>query len=59
MTSEEAGEYLRVHPKTVNRYARQGVIRARRLGKKLWRYRKSDLDAFSGSEIDSDRQPYE
>ncbi|MGD0183575.1 MAG: helix-turn-helix domain-containing protein [Terriglobales bacterium] len=35
---------LQIHPKTLQRLARKGEIRAMRIGK-LWRFRASDLDA--------------
>lgn len=44
LTPEEAAAYLRIHPKTVIRMARNRTIPALRLGKH-WRFRRSDLTA--------------
>ena len=43
--SREAAALLQIHPKTLQRLARKGEIRAMRIGK-LWRFRTSDLDAW-------------
>jgi excisionase family DNA binding protein len=56
LTPAEAGAYLKVHPKTAIRSARQGVIPALRYGKH-WRFRKSDLVAWVDQQIKSPRQP--
>jgi len=56
LTPVEAGAYLKVHPKTAIRSARQGVIPALRYGKH-WRFRKSDLVAWVDQQIKSPRQP--
>jgi excisionase family DNA binding protein len=57
-TPEEAASYLRVHPKTVIRMARTLVIPALRLGKH-WRFRSSDLTAWTASQVKSACQPGE
>ncbi|MFP5230801.1 MAG: helix-turn-helix domain-containing protein [Acidobacteriota bacterium] len=60
LTSEEAGAYLRVHPKTVIRLARQRHIPAIRLpGGKLWRFRHSDLTSWAASRVSSSCHPDE
>ena len=46
LNSEQAAALVKVHPKTLQRYARNGVIRGLRVGK-LWRFRASDLDDWS------------
>jgi len=56
---EEAGALLRIHGKTVIRYARQKRIPAIRLGGKLWRFRRSDLTAWAASQLESACQPDE
>jgi excisionase family DNA binding protein len=56
LTPAEAGAYLKVHPKTAIRSARQGVIPALRYGKH-WRFRESDLVAWVDQQIKSPRQP--
>ena len=45
LDSREAAALLQIHPKTLQRLARKGEIRAMRIGK-LWRFRTSDLDAW-------------
>ena len=57
-TPEEAGSFLRLHPKTVNRMARLKQIPALRLGKH-WRYRWSDLIDWSAAKVESAGQPVE
>ena len=56
MTPEEAGAYLRIHPKTAIRIAREGILPGLRLGKH-WRFRRSDLEFFVDQQIKSRRQP--
>ena len=41
----EAGALLRLHPKTVQKLARQGALPCIRMGK-YWRFRASSLDAW-------------
>jgi excisionase family DNA binding protein len=57
-TPDEVAAYLRIHPKTVIRMARQKAIPALRLGKH-WRFRNSDLTAWADGEVESRRQPNE
>jgi excisionase family DNA binding protein len=45
LDSREEAALLQIHPKTLQRLARKGEIRAMRIGK-LWRFRASDLDAW-------------
>jgi excisionase family DNA binding protein len=45
-TPEEAAEALRVKPRTVMEWLRQGKLRGVKLGGKLWRVKGSDLRAF-------------
>src|SRR6202162_785124 len=47
--AREAAALLQIHPKTLQRLARKGEIRAMRIGK-LWRFRTSDLDAWGAFE---------
>ncbi len=42
LNSEQAAALMKVHPKTLQRYARNGLVAGLRLGK-LWRFRASDL----------------
>jgi excisionase family DNA binding protein len=45
LDSEEAAALLKIHPKTLQRMARQGQITAIQIGK-LWRFRVSELDRW-------------
>jgi excisionase family DNA binding protein len=56
--SMEVDGYLRLHPKTVIRMARQQAIPAIRLGKH-WRFRLSDLTAWTAEQVQSTCQPSE
>ena len=40
--SEHAAALIQVHPKTLQRYARKGIVAGLRVGK-LWRFRASDI----------------
>ncbi len=57
LDSEQAAAIVKVHPKTLQRYARNGVVVGLRLGK-LWRFRASDLIplAVEISDLDEDIQ---
>jgi excisionase family DNA binding protein len=52
MTIEEAAEYLRFHPSTVYRLARQGAIPAVKVGKQ-WRIHRQTLDNWVQKQISS------
>jgi excisionase family DNA binding protein len=59
LTPAEAAEfYLKIHPKTLIRMAREGSIPALRLGKH-WRFRVSDVEFWVASKVNSSRQPAE
>jgi excisionase family DNA binding protein len=45
LDSVQAAELLRIHPKTLQRMARNGEIVATQIGK-LWRFRASELDSW-------------
>lgn len=45
LDSVQAAELLRIHPKTLQRMARNGEITATQVGK-LWRFRASELDSW-------------
>src|SRR5579863_1625896 len=55
--SREAAALLQIHPKTLQRLARKGEIRAMRIGK-LWRFRASDLDAWVHLRLKLASYPY-
>ncbi len=52
LDSREAAALLQIHPKTLQRLARKGELRAMRVGK-LWRFRASDLHAWVDLRLDS------
>jgi len=43
--SEEAAAIIGIHPKTLQRYARRGLIRGVHVGK-LWRFRGSTIEEW-------------
>lgn len=45
LDSEEAAALLKIHPKTLQKLARQGEVAAIQIGK-LWRFRASALDEW-------------
>jgi excisionase family DNA binding protein len=51
--SREAGRLLRMHPKTVLRKAREGILPAHPLGinRKRWRFYLSELDQWLRSQV--------
>ncbi|MGH9438221.1 MAG: helix-turn-helix domain-containing protein [Terriglobia bacterium] len=56
LTSKEASEVLKIHPKVLERMAKRGEVPALKVGK-FWRYRASMLDAWINSRLQSGRQP--
>lgn len=46
-TAEEAADRLKLHPKTVRRYLREGRLKGARVGKQ-YRITRQELDAFAG-----------
>ena len=48
LDSDEAARLLRIHPKTLQRMARNGDIRGLQIGK-LWRFRASQLNEWMES----------
>lgn len=46
MGTHEAAAYLRLHPRTLERKARAGLVPAARTGRK-WLFRRSELDAWT------------
>jgi excisionase family DNA binding protein len=57
MTAREAAAYLKVAPRTLVRWARNGLIPAHRLSgmtRVTWRFRRAELDAMlCPSSVDS------
>ena len=54
LNTEEAAALLQIHPKTLQRMARQGRVPAFRIGD-LWRFRASALDEWLRSGVCSKR----
>ncbi len=50
LDSDEAASLLKIHPKTLQRMAREGRIAGIQIGK-LWRFRASDLERWLASKI--------
>jgi len=50
LTSNEASQVLRIHPKVLERMAKRGEIPALKVGK-FWRYRAGALDAWINSRL--------
>lgn len=50
LDSDEAARLLRIHPKTLQRMARNGEIRGVQIGK-LWRFRASQLNEWMESKL--------
>jgi len=55
-TSDEAAQYLRINPRTLTRMARRGEIPSIQIGR-LWRFRRTDLDDWLTSNINSVSYP--
>jgi excisionase family DNA binding protein len=51
LSTEEAAVLLAVHPKTLERWAREGRLPAYDLGR--WRFRASELDEWLRSSVQS------
>jgi len=56
LTSKEASQVLKIHPKVLERMAKRGEVSALKVGK-FWRYRATTLDAWINSRLQSGRQP--
>jgi excisionase family DNA binding protein len=53
LKSEQAAALLQIHPKTLQKLARQGKLPATRIGD-LWRFRASELDNWLRTRLDSE-----
>jgi excisionase family DNA binding protein len=56
LTSKEASQVLKIHPKVLERMAKRGEVPALKVGK-FWRYRATTLDAWINSKLQSNGQP--
>jgi excisionase family DNA binding protein len=45
LTLTQAAEYLQLHPETVRRLSREGILPGAKVGRS-WRYRRIDLDDY-------------
>ena len=45
LDSEEAAAIIKIHPKTLQRFARRGLIRGVQIGR-LWRFRASEIEGW-------------
>lgn len=52
LDTDQAAAIMRVHPKTLQRYARQGIVRGFQLGT-MWRFRASDIDRWISEQLAS------
>lgn len=52
LDTDQAAAIMRIHPKTLQRYARQGVVRGFQLGS-MWRFRASDIDRWISEQLAS------
>lgn len=52
LDTDEAAAIMRIHPKTLQRYARQGMIRGFQIGT-MWRFRASDIDRWISERLAS------
>jgi len=58
--AKEGGAFLRMHPKTLMRLARQGVVRAYSFSdgvRRHWRFLLSELDTWMRSRVNSTPHP--
>lgn len=52
LDTDQAAEIMRIHPKTLQRYARQGIVHGFQLGS-MWRFRASDIDRWISEQLAS------
>jgi excisionase family DNA binding protein len=55
LTTKEASQILKIHPKVLERMAKRGEVPALKVGK-FWRYRATALDAWINSRLQSGSQ---
>lgn len=58
LTTREIAEILRVHQRTVQRWISSNQLKATKVGPKIWRIRKQDLDNFLANQ-DTDQEEAE
>lgn len=52
LDSDQAAAIMQIHPKTLQRYARQGIVRGFQLGT-MWRFCASDIDRWISEQLAS------
>lgn len=52
LDSDQAAAIMQIHPKTLQKLARKGVVRGMQIGK-LWRFRASDIHEWIDQQIAS------
>ena len=52
LDTDQAAAIMQIHPKTLQRYARQGIVRGFQLGT-MWRFRASDIDRWITEQLAS------
>ncbi len=52
LDSEQAAAIMQIHPKTLQKLARRGVVRGVHVGK-LWRFRASEIDRWIEEQLAS------
>lgn len=52
LDTDQAAAIMKIHPKTLQRYARQGIVRGFQLGS-MWRFRASDIDRWISEQLAS------
>ncbi len=52
LDSDEAASIMKIHPKTLQKLARKGVVRGVHVGK-LWRFRASEIEHWISSQMAS------
>ena len=57
LTADEAAAHLRIHPKTLQKLAREGRVPCIRMGK-YWRFRLSVLDLWLEQQQNQFSQPF-
>ena len=57
LTAEEAADHLRIHPKTLQKLAREQRVPCVRMGK-YWRFRLSSLDLWVTAHHNQISQPF-
>jgi excisionase family DNA binding protein len=52
LDSDEAASIMKIHPKTLQKLARKGIVRGVHIGK-LWRFRASEIEEWINRQLAS------